>query len=383
MNILLTGIDGYVGWPVALKLSKEFPNDRIIGVDNMGRRKWVEETGSVTAIPINSMENRIATAKKYGFNNISFIQGDLTDRNFVNQLFDVYSFSTVIHVASQPSAPYSHINGEKANYTQFNNNQSTRNLLWSIKEKKIIDKCHFIVTTTTGVYGAPKFTIPEGFILAENKGENDTIPFPGMAGSWYHMSKSNDINNLWLANRLWNLSITDLRTSIVYGTETQETILDPSLATRFDFDFYFGVVINRFAAMALAGYPITVYGKGNQKKPQISLEDCAQSIVNAVKMKKNKLFNVYNQTTELVSVIELAISIKEEAKKFDLKVDIQNIPNPRVENEEHQMTMDTTNFTSLLPKTKYNIQSGVYQILNSLIPYKQTIIDYKDRFMNE
>jgi len=382
MNILLTGIDGYIGWPVALKLSKEFKNDRIIGVDNFGRRRWVEESGSVSAVPIKSMENRILAAKDCGFNNISFIQGDLIERNFVNQLFDVYKFDTVIHTASQPSAPYSHINGEKANYTQFNNNQSTRNLLWAIKEKNLVDKCHFIETTTTGVYGAPKFIIPEGFITAENKREKDIIPFPGMAGSWYHMSKSNDINNLWLANRLWNLSITDLRTSIVYGTETQETCLNSALATRFDFDFYFGVVINRFASMAVAGYPITIYGKGEQKKPQISLEDCVQSIVNTVKLKKNKLFNVYNQTTELVSVIELAAIIKEQAKKFDICVDIQNIPNPRIENEEHKMSMDTTNFLSLLPEIKYNINSGIYQILESLIPYKQTIIDYKDRFIN-
>jgi len=382
MNILLTGIDGYIGWPVALKLSKEFQNDRIIGVDNLGRRRWVEESGSVSAISIKSMDDRILTAKNYGFNNITFIQGDLTDKKFVNQLFDVYKFDTIIHVASQPSAPYSHINGEKASYTQFNNNQSTINLLWTIKEKNLVDKCHFIETTTTGVYGAPKFIIPEGFITAENKGLKDIIPFSGMAGSWYHMSKSNDINNLWLSNRLWNLSITDLRTSIVYGTETIETCLDSALATRFDFDFYFGVVINRFVAMAIAGYPITVYGKGEQKKPQISLEDCVQSIVNAVKLKKNKLFNVYNQTTELISVVELASHIKEEAKKFDINVHIQNIPNPRVENEEHKMAMDTSNFSKLLPEAKHTIKSGIYQILNSIIPYKQTIIDYKDRFMN-
>ena len=127
-------------------------------------------------------------------------------------------------------------------------------------------------------------------MIAENKGQKDMIPFPGMAGSWYHMSKSNDVNNLWLANKQWRLSISDLRTSIVYGVETEETRLDSRLTTRFDFDFYFGVVINRFCAMVLSGYPITVYGKGEQRKPQISLEDCVQSNVNAVKLEKTALF---------------------------------------------------------------------------------------------
>jgi len=381
MNILLTGIDGYVGWPTALKLSKELPEARIIGVDNYGRRKWVEESGSISAIPIYTMEERILAAKEYGFTNISFIEGDLTSSFFVNKLFDVYKFEIILHIAAQPSAPYAQINGEHANFTQFNNNQSTRNLLWAIKERRMEKDCHFIETTTTGVYGAPEFEIPEGFVMAENKGRKDVVPFPGMAGSWYHMSKSNDVNNLYLANMQWNLSITDLRTSIVYGTETEETKLNPKLATRFDFDFYFGVVINRFCAMVLTDYPITVYGKGEQRKPQISLEDCVQSNVNAVKLEAANTFEVYNQTTELISIVDVAKSIVEGANKLGVAAEMKHIPNPRVEKEEHQMTIDTTNFSKLLPESKYDVASGVYQTLKSLLPYKDTIAQYIDRFM--
>ena len=383
MNILLTGIDGYLGWPTALKLSKEFPSARIVGVDNMGRRRWVEESGSVSAIPIEDMPARINIAKEYGFNNISFIKGDLTNREFVNQLFDVYRFDVVLHIAAQPSAPYAHINGERASFTQINNNQSLINLLWAIKEKGMEKNCHFIETTTTGVYGAPEFEIPEGYVTAENKGKKDIVPFPGMAGSWYHMSKSNDINNLWLANRLWNLSITDLRTSIVYGTETEEIKLDNRLSTRFDFDFYFGVVINRFCAMVLSGYPITIYGKGEQRKPQISLEDCVQSNVNAVKLKKTGEFRVYNQTTEVVSIVDIADAIIEGAENLGIDAEKKHIPNPRVEKEEHKMTIDTSNFYKILSKPKDNVASGVYQILQALIPYKNIIEQHKDRFMSQ
>ena len=42
MNILLTGIDGYTGWPVALALSRKFKKSKI-GVDNLSRRKWVKK----------------------------------------------------------------------------------------------------------------------------------------------------------------------------------------------------------------------------------------------------------------------------------------------------------------------------------------------------
>ena len=41
MKILLTGVDGYCGWPLALSISKKFKSSKIIGVDNLSRRKWV------------------------------------------------------------------------------------------------------------------------------------------------------------------------------------------------------------------------------------------------------------------------------------------------------------------------------------------------------
>jgi len=83
--------------PTSLKLSKEFQHARIIGDDNMGRRRWVQEVGETSAIPINTMEERIQAAKEYGFSNINFIKGDLTDRDFVNQLFEMYKFD-ILHV---------------------------------------------------------------------------------------------------------------------------------------------------------------------------------------------------------------------------------------------------------------------------------------------
>ena len=382
MNILLTGIDGYIGWPTALKLSKEFKEAKIIGVDNLARRRWVQECGSVSAIPVSSMETRLEAAREHGFQNICFAEGDLADKLFIDQLISVFKPEVILHCAAQPSAPYSHINGHLANYTQFNNNQSTRNLLWSVKENNLIDKTHFIEMTTMGVYGAPEFEIPEGFIDVERKGKKDILPYPGMAGSWYHMSKSNDINNLVLANRMWGMSITDLRTAILYGTETEETVLDSRLSTRFDFDFYFGVVGNRFCAMALAGFPITIYGKGEQNKPQISLEDCVQSNVNAVRLEIDNKFNVYNQATATVSIKELSVAIKNAAEDCGIKTEIQHIENPRVEKEEHKMTISNEKFMSLLGPQKYDIESGMRQVIKSLVPFKETIKTYKDSFIS-
>ncbi|GAB6137399.1 NAD-dependent epimerase/dehydratase family protein [Halanaerobaculum tunisiense] len=382
MSILVTGADGYVGWPTMLKLGKEYPNERIIGVDNFGRRRWLEEVGSVSALPVEDMETRIQAAKENGIDNLTFVEGDLTDKDFVNQILEVYEPRVVLHTAAQPSAPYSQINGERANFTQHNNNQSTRNLLWGLKELGLEDT-HFVETTTTGTYGAPEFEIPEGLFEVEYKDGKDTIPFPGMAGSWYHMSKCNDVNNLWLANKQWGLSVTDIRTAIVYGTETEETNLDPRLNTRFDFDYYFGVVINRFCAMALAGYPITVYGKGEQRKPMVSLQDTVQSLVNAVELENDGEFKVYNQTLKPVSIIRLAKAVKNSADELGLETEIKHISNPREEKEDHKMKMANDRFMNeLLNQKPVSVEEGVHEILTNLKEFQDVIVQYKDRFMS-
>ena len=383
MTILLTGADGYVGWPTLLKLAREMPDERIVGVDNFGRRRWVEEIGSVSAVPISSMEERLKAATEHGYNNISFIEGDLADRDFVMQLCAAYRPRVVLHVAAQPSAPYSEINGERANYTQHINTAATRNLLWGLKEHNLLDSL-FVETTTTGVYGQPGFDIPEGYVEIERNGAKDTIIFPGIAGSWYHMSKCHDINNLWLANSKWKLSVVDLRTAIVYGTKTDDTAADPRLATRFDFDFYFGTVVNRFAAQALAGFPISVYGKGELKRPMIGLRDTVDSIVASARREPNQKFDIFNQTSGPVSIQEMATEIQNTAREHSIEVEIEHLPNPRVEKEEHQMVMENNRFlTELLPHPQEDIAVGVRDTLESLLPYKDTLKAYKDRFIPE
>ena len=45
MRILITGADGYLGWPlmISMVLEKYFKNSEIIGVDNLLRRKLVKK----------------------------------------------------------------------------------------------------------------------------------------------------------------------------------------------------------------------------------------------------------------------------------------------------------------------------------------------------
>tara|TARA_A100001011_G_scaffold400869_1_gene520265 strand:- start:5719 stop:6861 length:1143 start_codon:yes stop_codon:yes gene_type:complete len=377
MKILLTGIDGYLGWPLALAISKKFRKAKIIGVDNLSRRKWVRESKATSAIPIKSINQRLKRAKKLGFKNIFFVKGDLTNSIFTKNLFKKNKFDVVLHLAAQPSAPYANSSLSKANFTLLNNNISLLNILWSVKKygKK---KIKFINTSTTGVYGQPNFEIPEGFVKATNKKLSDIIPFTNLGGSWYHITKSNDLNNLHLANRIWGLKIIDMRTSIVYGTQTKETKAHPELNTRFDFDFNFGVVLNRFCAMSVINHDITVYGKGLLKRPFISLQDFVKSMINLLNYKQKKSFEVFNQTTEMLGIKYIGSTISKHANKIGLKSKVKLIKNPRKENESHKMRMDNKRFLKLLKSKPISFYDESKTIIRSLRSNAKTIKKFKN-----
>jgi UDP-sulfoquinovose synthase len=383
MSILVTGADGYIGWPTALRIATR-TDDRVVIVDNFGRREWVESVGSTSAVPVASIDERIDAAEEiHGCTNLSFIEADLTDRDAVDELLSVHEPETVVHTAAQPSAPYSQINGERANFTQHNNLQATRNLLWGLEEHDLNDT-HFIETTTTGVYGAPEFPIPEGGATMENQGERDEVPFPAMAGSWYHLTKSHDAANMRLAHDQFDIPISDVRTAITYGTETEETAADQRLATRFDFDYYFGVVTHRFCAQAIAEYPMTVYGKGEQRKPFIALEDAVEGLARLALGDPDDRPDdhvVYNQVTRAISIVEMAETIADVSDEYDLDVAVEHFENPRDEDETHKMEIENDRYADLIDGQSTTFEEGVRSILGTLIEYNDTITAHEDRFL--
>ncbi|MDB2281475.1 UDP-sulfoquinovose synthase [Halorubrum ezzemoulense] len=375
MTVLLTGADGYLGWPTALRLADRV-DERIVCVDDFSRRDWVAESGSVSATRVEEPEERFGRVE-----NLSLVEGDLADRDFVLQLLDTHEPDTVLHAAAQPSAPYSSINGERALYTQRNNVSMTLNLLHGLHETGLSDT-HFIETTTTGIYGAPHFPIPEGGLEVDRKGGTDEVPFPAMGGSWYHQTKSFDAANMRLAESQFEFPMSEVRTAIVYGTETAETRAHES-PTRFDFDYYFGTVVNRFCAQAVAGYPITVYGKGEQRKPMVSLEDAVESLVRLVDEghSGDDGIDVYNQVTRPIAIVELAETIAEVGAEFDLDAEVKHYENPREEDEEHKMEMENERFLDLVGGQRQELEAGIRDVLGTLVEERDRIAAHEDRFL--
>lgn len=332
MKILITGTTGYIGYPLCLQLlqSKEH---QLIGIDNDSRNVWTQRVAGVVSYSTDIVSTDY----------IQVIE-DLTSRDLVNELLLIHRPDCIIHLASQPSMPYSQINGERALYTQVNNLSMCINLLWGLKENGI--KCKFILCSTTGIPGQAYKEIPE-------------TATRNMAGSWYHISRGFDSDNCSLASRQWNQEIIELRTSIVYGIQT-ELMKRQNLVTRFDTDPYFGTALNRFVNQALKKKPITIYGKGEQIKPFISLEDTVQSIVNALTYETTSRHEIFNQVTEHTSVNDLAEMIKTVLPDTV----IEHIPNPRKELEDFKMTFINDKFLKLLNKKPQTMKEGITDLIN-------------------
>ena len=81
MRTLILGIDGYIGWGLAMHLAKR--GHMVSGVDNYARRQNVESVGSQSAIPILGMHERVSAFKKIHGQDLTYIEGDLLDYDFL------------------------------------------------------------------------------------------------------------------------------------------------------------------------------------------------------------------------------------------------------------------------------------------------------------
>ncbi|MDE2589576.1 MAG: GDP-mannose 4,6-dehydratase [Patescibacteria group bacterium] len=369
MKILILGLDGYIGWSLALRQLSL--GNEVCGIDNFSRRKNVEEVSSWSGIPILPMNKRIEHLKKEYDSKISFFEGDLLNPQFTNDVVKKFQPDAIVHLGEQPSAPYSMIDQEHNVYTQTNNVIGNLNVIYAMKNYS--PKAHLVKLGTMGEYGTPNLDISEGFFEVEFRGKKATIPFPRFAGSWYHWSKVHDSNNIMFACKLWGLQSTDIMQGVVYGTRTKE-ITDERYHTRFDFDEVFGTAINRFCAQAVIDHPLTLYGKGKQTRGFLSLSDSIQCISLILdNPPEDGEYRVINQFDERYSVSRLADIVQKVGNKKGLNVQIQHFENPRVEMEEHYYNADHEKLKKLGFKPTMNIDEEVGTMLDDLLIYKDRI----------
>ena len=370
MKILVLGGDGYCGWATALFLSAG--GHRVGIVDNFARRQWDLDLGVQTLTPIRSIPERLGAWKQVTGRSIEFLAGDITDYEFLASAMQSFRPDAVVHFAEQRSAPYSMIDRRHAVFTQVHNVTGTLNLLFALREFQ--PDCHLVKLGTMGEYGTPNIDIEEGYITIEHNGRTDVLPFPKQPGSFYHLSKVHDSHNILFACRIWGLRATDLNQGVVYGTMTEQVARDEALTNRFDYDEIFGTVLNRFCVQAAAGHPLTVYGKGGQTRGYLDIRDTVRCIELAcLNPPRPGECRVFNQFTEQFTVLELARLVQAAAAKMHLRVEIEHLPDPRVEAEEHYYNARHSKLTELGLKPHMLSESLLDSLLNVAMRYRERI----------
>ena len=369
MKVLITGIDGYSGWPLALHLLAR--GHDVSGIDNFITRKRVKEVGSWSATPIPSFARRQQIVQERLGKEVRFYRGDLGRYDFVRDVLQREHPDAVVHLGEQRSAPYSMIDVHHAVRTQVENVSGTLHLLYALRDHA--PEAHLVKMGTMGEYGTPRVPIPEGFFEVLYRGHTDTMPFPRQAGSWYHWSKVFDSGDVMFASRIWGLRATDVMQGVIYGIRTPEITAD-ALLTRFDFDETWGTALNRFIAQAILRLPMTVYGKGGQTRGFIALEDSMQSLRLAVENPPGRgEYRVFNQFDAAYSVNQLAEIVQQIGGEFGLAPTIAHPPNPRVEAEEHFYEPEHEHLKALGYRRSRELSDVVREIFHDLLRFRRRL----------
>lgn len=363
MRVLITGVDGYLGWPLALRLKAR--GHEVAGIDNFCRRSYVTDVGAHSAIPIAKWEERLEAGGIDG-HRIDLCNYDATVRCYMD-----FAPEAIVYLGEIPSAPWSMTSPTHAAKCQMNNVLGTLNTLWAMRA--VCPRAHLIKLGTMGEYGTPSGSIPEA-------GPHE---FPRSPGSFYHASKCHDSTNVEFACRTWGLRSTDVMQGVVYGTRTEELTGELPFTTRCDVDSFFGTVVHRFCAQALLGLPITPYGAGTQIRSFLPLEDSMQcleiALNNPPAAGEYRVFNQFAMTSTIIGIARSVQSIADkwrnehQAEELRVETQLEPIDNPRFENEQHEYDVVSARLPALGYVPNPDFSGVISQVLGDMITHEKQL----------
>ena len=370
MKVLILGGDGYLGWPTAMHLTAR--GHEVAVVDNYLRRRMSRDEDCEPLFEVPNLHERARRWEDLTGKKVPVFIGDLCQWDFIAEVFSAFPPDAVLHYAEQPSAPYSMLNRRTAALTIANNITATANVIFAVKE--FCPQAHMVKLGTMGEYGTPNIDIEEGWIDINHKGRSQKFLYPRQAGSLYHTTKVMDTDLLWFYVRVWGLSVTDLMQGPVYGLFTDESGDDERLMPFFNYDELFGTVLNRFVVQAVAGYPLTVYGKGGQTRGYLNIKDTLNCVRLALENPAPAgELRIFNQFTETFTVNELAERVVRVGKALGLPVEIKSVENPRKEAEDHYYNPAHTGLLNLGLEPNYLTDEGLAKLMTLVMSHREKI----------
>ena len=232
MKILVTGVAGFIGSTLALKLLER--GDSVCGIDNMN-----------DYYDVRLKEARLQRIKDH--RHFEFQKLDIIDREAMAELFQKQKFDAVMHLAAQAGVRYSITNPQSyidSNLVGFGN---------------ILEGCrhngvkHLVFASSSSVYGA-NTKLPFS--------EHDNVDHP--VSLYAATKKANELMAHCYAH-LYGLPCTGLRFFTVYGPWGR-----PDMA------------LFKFTKGILEGEPIPVFNHGKMIRDFTYIDDIVEGVVRVI-----------------------------------------------------------------------------------------------------
>ena len=281
MKVLLTGVAGFIGYHVTLKLLAR--GDTVIGVDNI-----------IDYYDVRLKQARLADIEAHqNAKNFSFIKLDLADNAATQQLFAHEKPDSVVHLAAQAGVRYSLENPHayiSSNIVAFTN---------VLEACRAIKPQHLVYASSSSVYGG-NTKLPFS--------EDDSVDHPV---SLYAATKKANELMAHTYSHLYGLPTTGLRFFTVYGPWGRPD-MSPFL----------------FADAIINNKPIKVFNHGDMMRDFTYIDDIVEGVIRVLDKPATpstntgapfRVFNIGNnqpeQLMDFIGLLESAIG-KTAQKEF-------------------------------------------------------------------
>lgn len=251
-TIFLTGVAGFIGANLAKRLLADFPDIKLVGIDNMN-----------DYYDVRLKEYRLEQLSSYsGF---TFIKGTIADKELVNKIFAEYKPDVVVNLAAQAGVRYSITNPDayiESNLNGFYNILEACRHSYDGGEN---DGCgyqgveHLVYASSSSVYGSNK-KIPYS---TEDRVDNPV--------SLYAATKKSNELLAHAYSKLYNIPSTGLRFFTVYGPAGR-----PDMA-------YFG-----FTNKLRNNQTIQIFNYGNCKRDFTYVDDIVEGVARVMQKAPDK-----------------------------------------------------------------------------------------------
>lgn len=231
-TILITGVAGFIGANLALRLLREFPDCNVVGIDSV-----------TDYYDVSLKEERLRELETFA-PRFRFMRASIADRSAVDGLFSEYRPQVVVNLAAQAGVRYSITNPDS--YVE-SNLVGFYNILEACRHYPVE---HLVYATSSSVYGSNK-KVPYS---TDDKVDNPV--------SLYAATKKSNELMAHAYSKLYNIPCTGLRFFTVYGPCGR-----PDMA-------YFG-----FTDKLVKGEKIQIFNYGNCQRDFTYIDDIVEGVV--------------------------------------------------------------------------------------------------------